>query len=405
MLSKLCFSAVLALSFASQVYACGPATNHRIDRATVEQNNQARTTKMSTCKPKIAIDNVRVFNGHGLDPLSTVVIDGDVIGTDPTGATKHIDGNGGVLLPGLIDSHCHPGSLSNVQALTSYGVTTAFMMACYSREQCASLQGHHGLVDLHGASAAASAPGSVHGNLALGMGADPSSLVYNTTDAARWVDQQMEEIKPEFIKIVAETPGLSQATLDALVSKAKTYEKKVVCHAADFKAHHQATLAGVDQIHHVPSDKAVGAELAEVIRHRNQISVPTLSIMKAMAEMNTSRSYAASQETVRVYKDAHIPILAGTDANSAIAVVPFGESLHAELELLVEAGLTPLEALVSATSRPAEIWGLHDRGVIAPGKRADLLLIQGDPIADIKATRNIKGVWVAGEWYNGTLGA
>ncbi|WP_242832530.1 amidohydrolase family protein [Desulfosporosinus orientis] len=57
-------------------------------------------------------------------------------------------------------------------------------------------------------------------------------------------------------------------------------------------------------------------------------------------------------------------------------------------------GLSPAEALQSATSKPAECFGLKDRGIIKTGKRADLLLINGDPTRDIKAIRNVEGVWI-----------
>jgi imidazolonepropionase-like amidohydrolase len=66
------------------------------------------------------------------------------------------------------------------------------------------------------------------------------------------------------------------------------------------------------------------------------------------------------------------------------------------MELLVEAGLTPAEALRSATSAPADVFGLKDRGRIAPGLRADLVLVEGDPSLDIRATRAIVGIWKAG---------
>ena len=73
-----------------------------------------------------------------------------------------------------------------------------------------------------------------------------------------------------------------------------------------------------------------------------------------------------------------------------------GASIHRELELLVRSGLTPSEALAAATSVPAAAFHLDDRGVIAPGKRADLLLVKGDPTQDILATRNIVSVWKLG---------
>ena len=87
---------------------------------------------------------------------------------------------------------------------------------------------------------------------------------------------------------------------------------------------------------------------------------------------------------MRQLKAANVLILAVTDAPNPGTM--HGASIHRELELLVQAGLTPLEALASATSVPAAIFGLADRGRIAPALRADLLLVQGDPTADIQAT-------------------
>jgi hypothetical protein len=70
--------------------------------------------------------------------------------------------------------------------------------------------------------------------------------------------------------------------------------------------------------------------------------------------------------------------------------------MHREIELLVGAGLTPIEALTAATAGPARAFRLADRGRIAPGLRADLLLVDGDPTRDITATRAIAGVWKGG---------
>lgn len=92
-------------------------------------------------------------------------------------------------------------------------------------------------------------------------------------------------------------------------------------------------------------------------------------------------------------------IVAGTDANADPATparVPHGESLHGELALLVRAGLSPADALRAATSVPAAFLRMSDRGAVMSGMRADLLWVDGDPTVDIAATRNIRGVWIAG---------
>jgi imidazolonepropionase-like amidohydrolase len=92
-------------------------------------------------------------------------------------------------------------------------------------------------------------------------------------------------------------------------------------------------------------------------------------------------------------------LLAGTDANDGPHggfLALHGASIHRELVLLTQAGLTPAEALAAATSVPAHHFGLADRGRVLPGLRADLVLVDGDPTADITATRAITDVWRRG---------
>jgi imidazolonepropionase-like amidohydrolase len=112
--------------------------------------------------------------------------------------------------------------------------------------------------------------------------------------------------------------------------------------------------------------------------------------------------YDAASAAVSALHQAGIPVLAGTDTNYPnpqldgtllASYTGHGITLHHELTLLVRAGLSPAEALAAATSAPARCFGLTDRGRIAPGLRADLLLVDGNPCADITATRNIVAVW------------
>jgi imidazolonepropionase-like amidohydrolase len=94
-----------------------------------------------------------------------------------------------------------------------------------------------------------------------------------------------------------------------------------------------------------------------------------------------------------------VDILAGSDVSEPIPSlggIAHGASLHHELQLLVAAGLTPIEALRAATSVPARRFGLADRGRIAPGARADLLLVDGDPMTNIADTLSIRAVWRRG---------
>lgn len=89
-------------------------------------------------------------------------------------------------------------------------------------------------------------------------------------------------------------------------------------------------------------------------------------------------------------------MVAGTDASNQL-LVP-GASLHTEMELLVRAGLTPLDALRAATVRAAELLDADSLGRLRPGAAADLVVLAGDPLADIRNTRKIVRVMLGGEW-------
>jgi imidazolonepropionase-like amidohydrolase len=164
--------------------------------------------------------------------------------------------------------------------------------------------------------------------------------------------------------------------------------------------------AGLDILTHVPLDRPIESAQADRLAAAGAVVVPTLTMMKGIVEhlpplpAGRGPNYEAARVSVHALHAAGVPILAGTDANetpAAPASPPFGSSLHDELELLVDAGLTPVEALRAATSVAAEHFGLDDRGTITPGQRADLVLLDADPTADIRATRAIRGVWIAGE--------
>ena len=102
---------------------------------------------------------------------------------------------------------------------------------------------------------------------------------------------------------------------------------------------------------------------------------------------------------VRAFKEAGVPIVAGTD--SGVSGVVWGFSLHDELELLVGAGLTTQEALASATRLPAAWLGIEDKiGTVETGKYADLILLDANPLENISNTRKISGVFVNGQWVD-----
>ncbi|MHA6761390.1 amidohydrolase family protein [Streptacidiphilus sp. PAMC 29251] len=350
---------------------------------------------------RVVLTNVRVFDGQKLTAPRSVVIDYGVIGIAALGA-RTIDCAGATLLPGLIDAHVHLKDVTTLEQLAGYGVTTALDMACWPPSLVASLRNQSGLTDIQSAGIPAVAPGSLQAHL---PGFPASGILTGPGQATGFVTGRVAE-GSNYIKVITGTPGadgLDQPTLTAVTSAAHAFGKQVMAHATTAADVAQALLAGIDMIHHVPLDTALTAAAAAQYVAGHRVSVPTLTIMEGFAGLGIpGLSYAAASGSVAALHQAGVRILAGTDSNltPGIPVQPaYGSSLHHELELLVDAGLSPVEALRAATLLPAQSFGFRDRGAVLPGCRADLVLVDGDPTTDITATRNIQRIWVHGIEY------
>jgi imidazolonepropionase-like amidohydrolase len=348
---------------------------------------------------KIALTNVRVFDGRELRGPTTVVIEGGFVGHDSAGA-RITDAGGATLLPGLIDAHVHLLNEEHLQQLADFGVTTALDMGAWPPSMVDSLRRRTGMADIRSAGIPATVSGSTHSHL---PGYPAEELVDGPAGAARFVTDRIAE-GADYIKLIADIPGPDQETLDALVATSHEHGKLTVAHAVSTAALDMALRAGADMITHVPLDRRLTESTAARVLAQKCVSIPTLTMMKGIVDRFAAAtaagpSYESARGSVAELHRAGVPILAGTDANAGPGI-PFsprhGEGLHEELESLIEAGLSTVEALRAATVLPAHYFGLHDRGVIEPGRRADLVLIDGDPIADIRATRQIRRVWCAG---------
>lgn len=349
-----------------------------------------------------AIDNVRVFTGSGLSEPRRVVIDGAVLVDDSPAAGEVINGAGATLLPGLIDAHMHTvlGRV-DLENLAHWGVTTGLDMAAWPLEFLNAMRHEKGVAQIFSATIPAVGPGGNHAKMP-GFPAD--GIVTTPEQAQAFVEQRVAD-GADYIKIVTEAAppaGMDQPTVNAIVQAAHEHGLLVIAHSITAGAFRVAIEAGVDVSTHAPLDAVLDDESIARMRQMGMISVPTLTMMEGTAQLFAARGlrYDNASQSVAKFHEAGIRILAGTDANSAPGA-PFGpkhgESLHHEFELLVQAGLTPIEVLAGSTSLTADTFSLKDRGVIEPGRRADLLLVDGDPTTDITATRNIVGVWIAGE--------
>ncbi len=308
-----------------------------------------------------------------------------------------LDGRGKTLLPGLIDAHVHIRTTGDLGTALAFGVTACLDMFTM-QEVAAAARAEQavgradGRADLLSAGTAATAPGG-HGT-EYGVAIPTLS---RPGEAQAFVDARIAE-GSEYLKIMKDDgsafgfhrPALDAPTVAALIQAAHARGRQAIVHIATAQDAREAVAAGADGIAHVHAG-APDDELARAAAARRVFWTPTLGVITYGAP-DAKRNAALA--VVRLLHDAGVRILAGTDAPNPGAA--YGETLHTELELLVAAGLSPVEALAAATSVPAAAYQLADRGRIAQGLRADLVLVDGDPSVDIRATRRIVAVWKKG---------
>ena len=241
----------------------------------------------------------------------------------------------------------------------------------------------------------------------------------------------------DYIKVMIEegsvlaSPGLpmmTNETLRAAVGAAHERGMTVIAHALTLAATEQAITAGVDGLAHLFIDRPHTPRIIDAVASSGAFVTPCLSLSssimgnsgKALAEdprvagklslqwvpvlsasFNTypQGNFDDVLATVAALHAAGVDILAGTDVSMpvpSLGGLAHGVSVHHELQLLVAAGLTPIQALRAATSTTARRFGLADRGRVQPGARADLLLVDGDPTIDVTTTLSIRDVWRRG---------
>jgi imidazolonepropionase-like amidohydrolase len=184
--------------------------------------------------------------------------------------------------------------------------------------------------------------------------------------------------------------------LKAMVDEAARHGVKVAAHAHGTEGIKAAVRAGVASIEHgsILDDEAIA-----MMKERGTFLVPTtylaerinLAVLPPLVRQKAETVLPLARESLRKAIAAGVRIGFGTDA----AVYPHGENAK-EFAVLVRLGMTPLAALQSATVVAAEVLGKDDRGVIAPGRLADLIAVPGDPLQDITATERVRWVMHAG---------
>lgn len=388
--------------------------------------------------------NVDVFDGSRMIRHTNVFVrDGMIRAVGPADAdvvtpqsVQVIDGKGKTLLPGLFDAHTHLGQFQIERFLKDaleFGVTTELEMwgSADSLALRKKMEASDDLnfADFHTAGIGVTVP---HGHPTQMMGAPtPFATLSPGDDVQAFVDARIAE-GSDYIKIIDEHafPTLTKQQIEEVAVAAHRRNKLVLAHIRTQSEAHDCMDAGVDGLAHTFSDSPPTPEFAKFAAQHPAFVIATLTVFDSIASGSAGSSWwkapqlashitpsmratltmkmppgfggketlVNAETAVRVLRRVGIHLLAGTDAPGP--GIAHGVSIHRELELLVQSGLKPMEALAAATSEPARFFDFHDRGRIAKGLRADLVLVNGDPSVDITATRNIVGVWKLGVQYS-----
>ncbi|MDA2935297.1 amidohydrolase family protein [Acidobacteria bacterium AH-259-D05] len=406
-------------------------------------------TKVTVVKAGLLID------GTGNPPLTDVLIwiEGDRI--TQVGEQENIpfdavvvDASEQVVIPGLIDTHVHLGEQAIIRKTPDYedqvhrhlrqnlafGVTTVFSLGL-DRDFIFSLKDRSWESDFAGARILTAGSGFT------AVGGHPTQLnldVPNEIDdsaQARERVQQLAAKKVDGIKIwFARIPGRSDLptikaeVARAIIDEAHKHNLKVMAHiniADDTKTLVRAQLDGIT---HIARD-SYDDETLELMARQGTILAPTLvqrrkalifaegllddpfiqavlgqeadnlkqALAKAKPETLDSmkKSYEQAKGNVRQLKNAGVRLAVGTDAGTNFA--PMGLVTHGEIEAFVDAGLSPMEALVAATRGSAEWAGVSNKvGTVEAGKLADMVILEQSPLLDIRNTRKIVKIILGG---------
>jgi imidazolonepropionase-like amidohydrolase/predicted enzyme related to lactoylglutathione lyase len=384
-------------------------------------------------EPTLVIENAHVIVGNGVvKDAATVVIAADRIQSVSTEnpelkAVKKIDARGRTLMPGLIDTHVHFFGLTaqgqaafraQIKTLAptymkdfiQHGVTTVKSMAdpldlileLRTMVNDGKIPGPRILL----VGPCFTAPG---GHPAVTLGRDDPwmrseiAIEVDDEDTARKEVRRLAEKGVDAIKAAVEAgqgtgmpdklPRLSANVLRAIVDEAHKHKLRATVHTHREQDVTDAAEAGADGVEHgVWDSKLSDNRIADLLLKRNVNYTPTLWISSMDKE---SESFEIAKQNLKILSDKGVRISLGTD--TLCSMPSPGLNTIQEMEFMAQAGLTPEKIISAGTRNAAEHLGLlDDLGTIEPGKIADLIIVNGDPLKDISSLHQVQIVIKAG---------
>jgi imidazolonepropionase-like amidohydrolase len=380
-----------------------------------------------TGAPAVANATVIVTNGRidRAGPAASVAI--------PTGATR-VDVAGKTIIPGLISAHGHLNNgdrsltpydqiIQQARTFARFGVTSVYVLGDDTKESI-QISNENDRAPLQRARIFATGP----------------STVAKTAEEARQLMAERQAQGVRFIKtrLNGNASDMTADVYSALIDEAHKRNLRVAAHLSKLSEAKGLVGAGLDVIAHSIRDQDVDPAFVAELKRRNIGYIPTLTrdlsvfqytgtpdylndpfflrgqslyapqiervkdpALHAKTAANPATAIARREleqalRNLKILSDGGVMIAMGTDSGTGVGRWQ-GYFEHVELELMVKAGMTPMQVLTAATGTAAKVMKIDaDLGTLQPGKRADFVVLTADPLADIKNTRTIEAVWVDG---------
>ena len=364
-------------------------------------------TKRDTAHYDVIVQNVKLFDGDQVYENATVLIDSnkfkDIITSEPTDfvGDNVINAEGHTLTPGFINAHVHAFKEEHVKEAVQSGVLTLLDLFSSQPKVSDTLRLLGQTSSNHAYYYSAGPTVTVDGGHGSQFG--PVPLVETVDDIPKFIDDRLAE-GSDYIKLIIERgdasytiPTLSDDMIAAAITRTHDKGAIAVAHATWRKDAINAAKMRLDGLAHLWSRDSLemGNEELQSLKESGVFIIPTALVWKLANESKwrTVNMELLKKEFNTLHK-AGIPLLAGTDPPNH--KINYGTDLFKELELFVEYGMSPLEALKSATSLTSKSFKLGEKGYIKDGYSCDMVLIKGDPTQNIKDIYNIERVWKNG---------
>jgi len=372
------------------------------------------------------------------------------------GALRRVDLSGSTIMPTIVNPHGHIGYfkdavadkanysrenvLDHLRRLTYYGISVFQSLGTDRDDVEIGIRNEQrsgtladpelALLMTAGTGLVAPTPGGDNGGA---MFATDVLHEVSTPDEARAAVRELVGKSPDFVKFWVDDRNGTKAKFGpdvygAIIDEAHEHRIRAIAHIYELDDAKGVVRAGVDGIAHMVREPGPDAELLDLLTTNDVFVFTSMSIQKglpdgpgwlddpALAETVTPESidvirrqigaapaavvtmmtdsYHILETGLRKYVDAGVRVLLSADTGLFTQFIGFAE--HRELEAMVAAGMPALDAITAATLLPARMLGLTDRGSLEPGKRADFIVLDADPLDDITNTRRIAAVVIGG---------